>query len=606
MPDSLKFQIELADKISAPAKASAAQLKALQVQLKAENTAVKQLEAAMRNLNKANVVDLAAGKRISTELKARKGNVAGLQASLTNLSAETANGAQGAEEMGSSLAGLGSVAAVAGAAVLALGAALGAAVYSGAKLAISAAEQKQDTLDMLEAMIGSADAARDVYSQIEGITGEVAISQTRATELARQLTAAGVTNTAQLTGAIKSIGEVESVLGSEAGNKIQNVLEKAAQTGTFKLQAKQLVGTGIQVQKLYEEIARRTGKGVAEVKHEVEKGTLDAKTGIDSLNAVLSSKFGGAAGKQVLDIGNQFTRFKDNVSRLFEDVDTGPFLAGLHEVLQVFDSSTASGKALKAAMTALFNGLFSAASAALPYIVTGLKQMIIWGLQAYIALRQFAATDTFAVLATGAKVLAAVIGALVGVVIIPALAAILVPILAVGAAFTALSGIVGVVYNAIAAQFAMWVNLGSMLVQGIVQGITGGASAVMGAVKNMAQGALDSFKGVLGIHSPSKVMAQMGGHLTSGLAMGIDAGAPAANDSLGSAVSPAVAQASAQSGGPASGGGGGGASVTFAAGSIVINVPAGGNSAEIKAAVLEALTDAFEQAGLQHGAQAAA
>ena len=100
---------------------------------------------------------------------------------------------------------------------------------------------------------------------------------------------------------------------------------------------------------------------------------------------------------------------------------------------------------------------------------------------------------------------------------------------------------------------------------------------------------------MFGIHSPSKVMASMGGHLMDGLVQGIDLGSKVANDTLAAAVSPPPAQAGAV-----------GASQTFnnTSGpvSIVINIQGIAGANELKEMMPDILADAFEQAGLTQGA----
>lgn len=601
MPDSLKFILEMQDKLSAPAKAAAQQLAVLQNSLRKEQLELRRAADSMKQYQaatkKSGVADVAAYRAIEGKITAGKANVANLQDQIT----VQRDAALSATELGEGAIELGGVYTAAAAAVLAFAAAIGVAVIAGAGLAIHAAEQKQDTLDMLEAMMGTSEAATSTYAAIEGITSKVAISQERATGLARELTAAGVTNKDALTGAITAIGQVESVLGSEAGNKIQNVLEKAAQSGQFKLQAKQLAGTGVQVQKLYEEIAKRTGKGVAAVKAEVEKGTLDAKVGIDALTAVISTKFGDVAAKQVLDIGSQFTRFKDNVSRLFEDVDTGPFLEALSQVLALFDQSTASGQVMKAAITEGFNAIFSAAAKALPYIVWGFKQLIIWGLEAYIAIKKFTETDTFGYIVTGAQYLIACLIMLAGIIAVVVAAWVAMQVAAVYL-FGAVIGQFVDLYNTIMMYVDGFTEIGRMLVQGIVNGITSGAGAVVDAVKGMATSALNSFKSTLGIASPSKVMAEMGGHLTMGLAQGIDRGAPAANDSMAAVVEPAAVQSAASGGASAA------PSVSASSGGVTVNITINGvaGAEQLKESLPGILADAFEQLALQKAAPVAA
>ncbi len=68
---------------------------------------------------------------------------------------------------------------------------------------------------------------------------------------------------------------------------------------------------------------------------------------------------------------------------------------------------------------------------------------------------------------------------------------------------------------------AMFVNLGSMIVQGIVNGIKGAPGALWRAAKGLANSMSDGFKAGAGIHSPSRVFMRLGGYIVEGLTNGI-------------------------------------------------------------------------------------
>ena len=64
-------------------------------------------------------------------------------------------------------------------------------------------------------------------------------------------------------------------------------------------------------------------------------------------------------------------------------------------------------------------------------------------------------------------------------------------------------------------------ELGRAIIDGLVNAIGDGADAVMGAIGDVVNGAVDFGKGILGIGSPSKVFMEMGGDVIAGLAMGL-------------------------------------------------------------------------------------
>jgi hypothetical protein len=465
---------------------------------------------------------------------------------------------------------------------LAVAAGLASLVVGGAALALKASEAKQDTVNMLDAMLGSQDAAQDVYSKVEGLGGTIALSLERGSELARELSAAGVRNKDSLVDAIKTIGEVESVLGREAGGKIQNIISRATQTGKFKVDARRLVGTGIEENVL--------AKALGVTPKQLEAGKVNAAAGIAAVNRLLQDKFGAVAEKKALNIGAQFTRLKDNISKLFEDVDTGPFLEGFNSIVKVFDQSTESGKALKFLVTSFFTGLFKLVAKVAPYVTAFLKGMVIIGLKAYIALKPLGkAFGSIGDQKSGVDAVASVmskLGDAIAFVIKNLVPAILF--------FGKLGSIFLDVESTLVGLVTDFYDAGSNIITGLVSGIKDGASKVVSAVEDTAHAALDKFTGIFGIHSDSKLMAKMGGHLMGGLESGI-----AANDNgPRSAMSDVMPSASA-------GAKGGSTSVTFGPGAIVIQIN-GTNASEISAQLRDVLPGdlaaMFETMGLSVGA----
>jgi TP901 family phage tail tape measure protein len=67
-------------------------------------------------------------------------------------------------------------------------------------------------------------------------------------------------------------------------------------------------------------------------------------------------------------------------------------------------------------------------------------------------------------------------------------------------------------------------NFGANIIQGLINGIKGKLGALKSTVTGAASSAASWFKEKLGIRSPSRVFMAFGGHITEGLARGIDAG----------------------------------------------------------------------------------
>lgn len=589
MPDSLKFQLELVDKLTRPGKEMAAQMQKLKLQLGAATKAVSETERAMNKLQKAKVVDIASYRQLAKQLEAQKAAQNGLRGEVLKQAEAMRDAGDEAEGAQSSFFGLSQVLAnPMVAAITAVVAAEAAMIAGGMGMAIHAAELKNDTVDALEAFLDTGTAAQEVYERIEDIQKEVAISQERGMSLARELSAAGVTNADALTDAIRSIGMVESVLGGGAGSRIQSIITRATAGGKFQISARQLKGTGLQESA----IAAALGLTPKQLDAQMKAGKITAEAGIAALTKAIDQKFGKVAGKQLLDIGSQFQSFKDNVMQLFEDVNTDGFLGQLHDILSVFDQSTESGKALKMIVTNTFDAIFKATEAVAPYVKTFFKGLVIIALQVYIAFKPLLAqlgamgpaSDGPATLASVMSVLGQVIGSVVSVIVSWIQTGVSIAQWFISVE-TYLLELPGKFYDA-----------GAAIITGLVNGIMSAPTKLADSIRGMAQGALAEFKSVFGIASPSKVMAQMGGHLMGGLEKGIDTNSSKADSAMSDAVAPPVAKSS--------GGGGSGNSITItvAPGAIVISGVQ--NAQQVADMLPEILANTMEELMLEKGVAA--
>ncbi|WP_459614369.1 phage tail tape measure protein [Bordetella sp. 2513F-2] len=94
----------------------------------------------------------------------------------------------------------------------------------------------------------------------------------------------------------------------------------------------------------------------------------------------------------------------------------------------------------------------------------------------------------------------------------------------------------GVVYRGISAGLsalgielpAKFSDFGSMLMQGLINGVVSMAGAVRETISNMGGSVVSWFKDKLGIQSPSRVMMEMGGYVAEGAALGITRQQPTA------------------------------------------------------------------------------
>ena len=141
--------------------------------------------------------------------------------------------------------------------------------------------------------------------------------------------------------------------------------------------------------------------------------------------------------------------------------------------------------------------------------------------------------------------------------------------------------------------------LGRDMVQGLKNGITGSMQAAKDAVQGLASKAVDWFKKPLGINSPSRVFAQLGGWVSEGAALGIARRAPrVAKAAAAMAALPALAAAPALAAtGPALGTGAGGVAMQAAPAAIHVTINAApGQDAQAIARAVSAELDRRERA----------
>jgi phage-related protein len=92
----------------------------------------------------------------------------------------------------------------------------------------------------------------------------------------------------------------------------------------------------------------------------------------------------------------------------------------------------------------------------------------------------------------------------------------------VNAVKDAFIGIVSTILSFQVSIFKKAVSIGVAIYKGIADGITGGIDFVKEKITGLATGAIDAGKKVLGVKSPSKVFAEIGGNVVEGFNQGLD------------------------------------------------------------------------------------
>lgn len=422
--------------------------------------------------------------------------------------------ADGIKKVIASMGAAGVVAAFA-VVVVALAAALAAVTIAAFKWAVSMADAARSQALTIEAVSRTSDSLRGLAGILPQVQAATGLATDELVGLAQQLDAAGV-SAADMPAALRAVAIAEAALGKGAASKLVEQL--------------------------------KSGKASAA-----------------ELAAEMERKFGGIVAKKMLSLDAQAARFKQNLSGLASSLNIEALLGGLSTLVALFDTNTASGRALAQLFSTIFQPLIDGAAAAIPAIEGAFIQMEIWAMKAQIALKPYAP-----ILSTIGSGLA-MIGKVVGAVLVPVLgvvaaglALLVAPIYVVIAAIGYLVGLIGgglssawaavssgasaaweALKSAPAAALAYLLSLpgqiasvGADIIAGLVNGITSNAGAILQALIAPIQGGIAAVKSLLGIASPSKVFAQIGEHTAAGFEGGVDAGASDAQTALESMVEP--------------------------------------------------------------------
>nr|DAN56322.1 MAG TPA: tail tape measure protein [Caudoviricetes sp.] len=215
------------------------------------------------------------------------------------------------------------------------------------------------------------------------------------------------------------------------------------------------------------------------------------------------------------------------------------------QILQgLVDGFVANAPALFEAAQGLFMGLVDGVVAIIPALAAALPQIIdvfISGLPGFVGTLLQAAVDLFVAIVNAIPVilpgLIGNVGNLIGTVVsnLPTFIGML-----LGAAVTLFTAIVTAVPQIIGSLLGAVGNLlnqaknaitsfdlgsaGRAFIQGFVNGVTGLTSWVVDRVCGVFNGVVGAVKALLGIHSPSRVMAGLGGYTVDGFVVGIAGG----------------------------------------------------------------------------------
>ena len=151
----------------------------------------------------------------------------------------------------------------------------------------------------------------------------------------------------------------------------------------------------------------------------------------------------------------------------------------------------------------LINGMANAISSNTPQLVSAMQNLINAIIDAGVALLT-SSVGTF--LSKGGELIGGLIDGIKS---------------KVGDVVSAVGSIISACKDGLANIASEFVDIGSNIISGLVSGIKSGISNVASAIADVASSAVSQAKGALGIHSPSKVFAEIGMYSDKGLAKGL-------------------------------------------------------------------------------------
>lgn len=422
-----------------------------------------------------------------------------------------------AKDAASALAGGAKASALAGASDLAgtalvglEGAVVGAVVaLPGLALGLAAAVTKFGDVERSaalarQALFGTAEQAKNVGTWVDGLASKFGTAREAVQTTALALRKGGLGGDA-FTASLEASTAAAAALGPELASKVDTLTTRfGRRQNRFSLGRMELDGTGLDFEDVATALGKSTKKGVGYARNALMSGRLTVAEGAGALKDAIQAKFGDVIEAKKISLDSIGTRAKDNFSKLFSAVKIDPILRAVSKLVDMLDTSSGSGSAL----ASTFNGVAiiagKIAEAALPKVQELLLGSLLISLKTANAILEW-----YIGFKKGEGVIASVVGGLKD-------------------AFEWLSKM-----SAKAVDFA---KQGAAVAAGFAKGIRGGKEDVASASEEMVDIAEFSIRNKAQIHSPSRLMAGLGGHMGDGFAGGMVDSLPAVSAAARSLV----------------------------------------------------------------------
>ncbi len=253
---------------------------------------------------------------------------------------------------------------------------IGESITELVKYGVEVADFKEDTVQAYGILGAKGEA---LFDDIDKLAARVHLPAEQAHAITQDLLTRGMDDQETIKNTIEAIADMKRSGMAGGAEKLEGIVERAISSDSFSPKIKMLASAGINV----EELAHRLGVSMAQLRVDLKAGTIDAKKGIDALNAVVTQgKIGEIAAAKV-DFGDIGTDFKNSIRSMFQDVNFQPLIAGLQDVVSLFRSGSASA-----------DGMKEAAQSGIESIVSGLGSMMTDAAVAFVDLEK-AGYDTY-------------------------------------------------------------------------------------------------------------------------------------------------------------------------------------------------------------------
>jgi hypothetical protein len=432
--------------------------------------------------------------------------------------------------------------------------------------ALAMADAARSSRLLSGAAAGSAAGGVELEAVITDIANKSPLARDKIAELGRSMELANLRGR-NMQNALEAVATASAAVGDSAGGAFKSIAEKSQFARRFLLTKADLAGTGVAFADVAASLAKSMGISVASATTLIQQGGVSVAKGLEAMNAAVQAKFGKTVAAQMISLSVQFDKMKTNIGRLFDGIDIEPFLRGLSKITSLFAENTVTGRALKALLEKVFTPLFAASESLFPVISAFMRGMVIGALAVAIAFLwvkkqlveafggdsaskiDWIKTAMYAgIIATGLLVLglvsligimglvAAVCGSLLLIVSLP----FIIPLAFIGLLIYGIYRLVTAIQSIKAPDMK---GLGADTIAGLVTGLLSGNGLISMAMTKLGATAMNSFKSMLGIASPSKVFAMYGKHTVEGYVQGVD-------DNAGAATASVEAMGSGQPGAP--------------------------------------------------------